>query len=342
MQQFIIEKNEAGQRLDKFLCKYLKEAQAGFLHKMLRKKNITLNDRKAEGKEKLKEGDCIRFYFSQETFLKFRGKVSPDYSEKERQQGQGAAEYQKAFVCLKGIKVIYEDPHILLVNKPAGILSQKAENKDISLNEWMIGYLLNKGEITVKQLETFKPSVCNRLDRNTSGLVICGKSLAGSRKMNELLRERSIHKYYRTFVKGRLTEEACIRAYLIKDKSTNQVRIAEVKEEGGDKPGLIETRYLPLSCYGGITYLEVELITGKPHQIRAHLAYLGHPILGDYKYGDSGFNHSFSSHPPKWQLLHAYRLEMPILEGAFEQLSQKIFTAPEPEYFEQIKREAIG
>ncbi|MBQ9989493.1 MAG: RluA family pseudouridine synthase [Lachnospiraceae bacterium] len=344
MQQFTIEKNEAGQRLDKFLHKYLKEASSGFLYKMLRRKNITLNEKKADGKEQLKEGDCICFFFSEETFNKFRGmpkkKSKTDDPMKTNSDSAIKGEYGHAFSQLKGIQVIYEDEHILLVNKPAGILSQKADRHEPSLNEWLIGYLLDRGSIQPKQLETFKPAVCNRLDRNTSGLVICGKSLSGSQKMSELLRERTVHKFYRTFVRGEIREGCHVKGYLAKDERFNKVLFRDQPEDGRKDFEAVETRYFPLDCYGKMTYLEVELITGKPHQIRAHLSHLGHPILGDAKYGDLNFNTHLSGFNPKWQLLHAYRLEFPSLEAPFEQLSGKIFIAPEPEYFSRIKKTA--
>ena len=338
MQQFRIEKNEAGQRLNKFLQKYLKEAPPAFLYKMLRKKNITLNEKKAEGREVLQEGDRIQFFFSEETFHKFRGRQENKIQKKTAiGRTHSLLAYEDAYLRLQGIEIVYEDQNILLLNKPAGILSQKAGNADLSLNEWLIGYLLHKGELTPTQLETFKPSVCNRLDRNTSGLVICGKSLPGSQKMSELLRTRNVHKYYRTFVKGRIHEEAYIEGYLLKDRAGNRVSLTSspaAQKKGYER---VETRYIPLTCYKGITYLEVELITGKTHQIRAHLSHLGHPILGDAKYGDRRFNQSVSGFIPQWQLLHAYRLELPPLTAPFEELDKRSFTAPEPSYFQQLK-----
>ncbi len=343
MQQFIIEKNEAGQRLDKFLHKYLKEASGSFLYKMLRKKNITLNGKKAQGKELLELGDCLQFYFSEETFLKFRGQAeSPAREISPSSNSRFASQCLRAFHDLKGIEIIYENQDILLLNKPAGILSQKARAEDFSLNEWLIGYLLKKGELTDRQLETFKPSVCNRLDRNTSGLVICGKSLRGSQKMGQLLKERSLHKYYRTFVQGNITQMAHVKGYLSKDKERNKVTFKDSLGPLDKDFEAVETRYVPLAHYGEITYLEVELITGKPHQIRAHLSWLGHPILGDAKYGDRAFNRSLSHFKPQWQLLHAYRLEMPSLEEPFRELSERIFLAPEPAYFIKAKNSALS
>ena len=339
MQEFKIGPNEAGQRLDKFLHKYLKEAGSSFLYKMLRKKNITLNKKKADGKEVLAAGDEVQFFFSDETFEKFRGstvsKISMDTKKKDI-----ISQYETAYKKLRGIDIIYEDEYILLLNKPAGILSQKSAPSDLSVNEWLIGYLLANGKISKEQLETFKPSICNRLDRNTSGMMICGKSLIGSQKMNTLIKERKVRKFYRTFVKGNVEKSAYIKGYLKKDEKNNKVFLKEslTKEDNRNEYVPIETAYQPISYGKGYTYLEVELITGKTHQIRAHLASIGHPLLGDEKYGNREWNHSFKNVKfPKWQLLHSYRLEFPELSGELIGLSKQIYVAKEPRLFDEIK-----
>ena len=170
MQLLTIGKNQAGQRLDKYLKKALPGAGTGFLYKMLRKKNITLNGKKAEGKEILTEGDEVKCFFSEETFASLSGTKS----------AEDTSDYRKAYRLLRDVCVIYEDDDILLLDKPAGVLTQKAKPEDLSLNEWLIGHLLETGAIKEADLATFHPSVCNRLDRNTSGIVLCGKTLAGS------------------------------------------------------------------------------------------------------------------------------------------------------------------
>lgn len=337
MQSFQIENNQAGQRLDKFLNKYLPAAGTSFLYKMLRKKNIVLNGKKAEGKEILAVGDTVSFFFSEETFLKFRGSVSA--AEKE----EGTAEFLHAYRSLKGIQIIYEDENILILNKPAGILSQRAEANQDSLNEWMIGYLLTNKKLTGESLQTFKPSVLNRLDRNTSGLVLCGISLPGSQMLSRLLHDRTLHKYYRTIVKGQITKAEEITAVLKKDSLQNKVRVT-ADGEGS----VIRTAYRPVShgkvsCgkaspkkgFWDYTQLEVNLITGKTHQIRAHLASIGHPVLGDAKYGDRAFNQAFSC-KPSYQLLHAQRVEFPKLPAPFEDLSGRIFEAELPPIFLEV------
>ena len=278
MQSHEIKKQEAGQRLDKFLHKFMPEATTSFFYKMLRKKNITLNGKKAEGKEMLSEGDMISFFFSDETFTKFRGVNALHTS---------TAEYEKAFRILKGIQIIYEDQDVLILNKPAGILSQKAKPEDLSLNEWLIGYLLCKKTISSEELTTFKPSVCNRLDRNTSGLVLCGKSLKGSQELTKMIREREVRKFYHTIVVGKMNQNAQIDGYLYKDEKTNKVTVYPFHTPDMPKGAQeIKTAYTPIKSWGDYTLLEVELITGKTHQIRAHLASIGHPIVGDPKYGN--------------------------------------------------------
>ena len=334
MQKFIIGKNHAGQRFDKFLQKFMPEAGSGFLYKMLRKKNITLNGKKAGGKEILNLGDEISFFFADETFERFTGrKAGSDTNASAKEVN--VWEYKKAYEALKGIEVIYEDENVLLLNKPVGVLTQKAAPADMSLNEWLIGYLLHHKKISSQELSLFKPSVCNRLDRNTSGLVLCGKSLAGSQGLSKLIHDRAMRKYYRTICIGRIDSSATITGSLKKDHQKN---IVTVSVEGSQ----IQTAYEPIQSLseGRYTYLEVDLITGKTHQIRAHLASVGHALIGDVKYGIARENALMQKRfHLKNQLLHAYRVEFPVLEGALQGLSDKSVIAPLPEKFSSILKE---
>lgn len=340
MRCVIVGSNQAGQRLDKFLHKLMPQAGSGFLYKMLRKKNITLNGKKAEGAEKLCEGDTLRFFLSEETFARFSQGSAPSQTGAEKSSPSASARlsgYEKAYRNLRGITVLYEDEHLLLLNKPAGILTQKAEAGDLSLNEWMIGYLLGRTPALAEELDTFRPSVCNRLDRNTSGLVLCGKSLAGLQYLSRCVRERSIKKLYRTICVGRLQDAADISGYLVKDAARNRVTLRQTQD--GIKADYIETRYQPISVSNDYTLLEVELITGKTHQIRAHLAEIGHPLIGDFKYGDSRCNRRLQEQfGLQHQLLHAYRVVFPeTKETAGLSVSGKAFTAPCPKQFIELQ-----
>ena len=278
MKLITVHKQEEGQRLVKLLGAYLKEAPNSFFYKMLRKKNITLNGKKADGTEKLKCGDEIRLFLSDETYEKFAGKVQP----------------KEKFPMAK-LNIVYEDSNVIFINKPAGMLSQKSVPSDVSLNEYLLGYLEKSGQWKQEESKAFRPSVCNRLDRNTSGMVICGKSMAGLQQMAALLKDRSLHKYYLCLVKG-------------------------------------ET-----------TLLKVTLVTGKSHQIRAHLSSIGHPIIGDPKYGDRKVNAFFrETHGIKNQMLHAWKLTFPELAEPLDNLSEKSFEAEPAGLMKQYLMKAKG
>ena len=324
MKEFIIEDLEANQRFDKYLLKLLKKSGKGYIYKMLRKRSITLNGKKVEGSVLLKKGDVVRLYMKDETIEEFMGLAAIDSPEME--------EYRYAYDRLKkSLTIVYEDKNVLIINKPAGVLAQKAEAKDFSCNEWLIGYLLDTKAITPEQLHTFKPSICNRLDKYTSGLMICGKTLLGTQTMSELIRDRRVRKFYRTIVKGSFNDKIHVKGYLTRDFKTNKVYVSEKELPDSEA---IETRFFPLKSSENFSYVEVELITGKHHQIRAHVASIGHPILGDYKYGDMNFNQKTKV---KHQFLHAYRLEFPRMDGEFHELSKSNIVAPEPGYILKFK-----
>lgn len=297
MREFVVSERDQGQKCVKYICRILPNAGTSFVYKMLRKKNITLNGKKTDGTECLKPGDTIRIFFAEETFLKFSGTDT----QAEKKQGLTQAH------ALQKERILYEDVNILLYNKPAGLLSQKAEPDDVSVNEMFLAYLLQEGKLTQEQMATCTPSICNRLDRNTSGLLAAGKTLKGLQEMAKALKERSVQKYYRCIVKGTVKEASYLKGYLQKDESSNQVLIRRTKPSEGEWLP-IETEYKPIRCMGGYTEFEVHLMTGRSHQIRAHLASIGHPIIGDYKYGDSGVNVYFKKNARiTSQLLHASR-----------------------------------
>ena len=319
MQELHVTENEAGQRLDKLLAKFLNQAPKSFLYKMMRKKNIVLNGKKCTGNEKLKQGDSIKLFFSDETIEKFSAGT---YAIPKKEK-------------INMLPIIYEDEQVLLMNKPIGVLSQKAKDSDVSAVEILINYLMETDQLSKEQFRTFHPSICNRLDRNTSGILVAGKTLPALQEMNRFFKERTIAKYYRCLVKGRVIKsEDYIKGYLVKDQKTNKVSITKKKTEEGVP---IETEYCVIQSNDEVSLLEVHLITGKTHQIRAHLASIGHPIIGDYKYGDKQINEMYrQAYGLKSQLLHAYRLEMPSSNGSLAYLNDKKFVAELPDKFIKI------
>lgn len=321
MQVIHVNQNEAGQRLDKLLTKYLNEAPKSFLYKMLRKKNITLNGKKADGSEKLLIGDEIKLFLAEETIDKF-----------SKQKIQTTSNIN--------LDIIYENDHVLILNKPAGVLSQKAKDTDVSLNETIISYLLLQHKITKEELKTFHPAVCNRLDRNTSGIVIAGKTLIGLQEMSMLLRNRNLNKYYRCFVKGIIKEQKLIDGWLYKDERTNKVTILSKERKGAS---YIKTQYVPIAHGKDLTLLEVKLLTGRSHQIRAHLSSIGHAIIGDYKYGDKTINDWYKkNYKIEAQLLHSYRLELPDMREPFGDMSNAIIIAELPTIYHKIQQEKMS
>lgn len=368
MKEIIIQEKDAGQRLDKFLKKYFRAAGTGFLYKMLRRKNIVLNGKKAEGKELLQAQDTIRVFFSDETFEEMRGMVRKDLP--------GSSDmlkiYGKAYRELKDIRVIWETDDLIFLHKPAGVLSQQDQPERISLNEWITGYLLAGGQSV--ELSHYRPSVCNRLDRNTSGIVIGAKTYAGSRLVTDLIKEHKLKKYYYAVVEGEIRTAGVkgatvadrmtgfkdtdimdhMTGFLYKDHRSNQVTVyhdmAEIPEEYRKDVSKIETNYRTLEHKDGFTLLEVELITGKTHQIRAHLASIGHPLAGDLKYGGHPYRSPDGS-IKKIQMLHAGRIvfpqlpeksgrsgeaknpELPAKTGMIYEISGKSIECPVPEYF---------
>lgn len=362
MKEYKIGNNEEGQRLDKLLVKILNQATKGFIYKMLRKKNIILNNKKATGNEILKSDDVVKIFLSDETFDKFSKSISSsDFCYKIENGNEDKNKVcrnnveknnrsldKKSNVLNKSVKlnIIAETKDYMIINKPVGMLSQKAKDSDVSLVEYIIAYMLEKGEIDDNQLKTFKPSVCNRLDRNTSGLIIAGKSLIGLQKMTEYIKNRDIDKYYLALVKGKVDKDDKIDGYLVKDSRTNKVRIVNNKIIKENKKGnsvneqkldYIRTEYAPVDYNDEYTLLKVKLITGKTHQIRAHLASINHPLIGDYKYGDKKLNDRFKKkYKLESQLLHSYEVIFHNNDEDVLNVKSKVYQAEMDDIFKNV------
>ena len=333
MKEFIAGTNEAGQRLDKYLFKLMPEAGRAFLCRMMRKKNITLNDRKCEGNERVKAGDVVRIWFSDETFLKFSGSA---VSEREKALSASLPEKD-----LLQPLILYEGDEVLLFSKPAGMLSQKAAPEDVSANEYLIRHLLGNGSLTESDLRTFRPAVVNRLDRNTSGILAAGKTLPALQSLSLLFKERGIEKYYLAGVAGAVTEKTELRGFLRKDAAVNRVSVSETRRGAEDRE--IRTSAEPLEVHEDRTLLRIHLITGRTHQIRAHLASIGHPVLGDPKYGFRELNEKLKKEAGlRAQLLHAYEIRFPEDERLPEEVRGRTFRDTAPEAFRTLFPASCG
>ena len=331
MREIVISKNEAGQRLNKLVMKYLNKAPSSFVYRMIRKKNIKLYGGKAVGNEIVYVGDVIQLYLADDTIDSFR----------DDNIQTAASGSQKKFKP----EIIYHDHNVLIVNKPVGVLSQKASKDDYSINESVLDYLLDNGYITSEQLRTYKPSICNRLDRNTSGLVLCGVSLMGNQELSRIIRERNIDKYYYTIVKGHIKSVQDVTAYLVKDEKKNTVIVRdgvdEIKQDSGKNEfEKIHTIFEPVRSNGKYTEVKVKLITGKTHQIRAQLSHMGYPIVGDQKYGDRETNIYFrQTYKLRNQLLHCGEVKFTNVTGGLDYLTGKIFSAFKPDMYKKIEKD---
>ena len=330
MKEILVSKSDAGTRLDKFILKQLDKSSQGFVYKMLRKKNIVLNDKKASGSERLNEKDSVKFWLSDDTFETLSSDKSKKVTAiKELKKAKQSFDFKSS--------IIYEDEALILIDKPENILVQKSDKNDISLNDMLLAYLLKEGKIDEESLKSYTPSICNRLDRNTKGIVIAAKTLAAARVLNAIIKDRSIKKEYLCIVKGVAKEEDCLNAWLRKDEKTNKVL---VKKDEFDLAKPIKTLYKRIYTNGSYSLLSVELITGRTHQIRAHLASVGLPIIGDIKYGDKEANAlAKKKYKVENQLLQAYRLTFPKLLKDFAYLSGKCFESVIDKKFMEVLKE---
>ncbi|MCR5109215.1 MAG: RluA family pseudouridine synthase [Lachnospiraceae bacterium] len=317
MIKITVSPNDSGQKLFKYLKKDLCSADDGFIRKMLRKKNIVLNSKKADGREELNAGDEITLFFSDETYAKMSRKSrGPDIDEGY------------------SLNIVYEDEEVLIVNKPSGVLSQRDKSGVMSINEYCLDHCLKNGSYDPDKDGNFTPSVCNRLDRNTSGLIIFAKNYRSFRTLSGSIKEGRIEKYYITAVCGCTLDKGILKDWYIKDEALNRALVFAENRAGSKE---IETHYEKLSGTEDASLLRVRLITGRTHQIRAHMAYIGHPVIGDPKYGNRAVNEEFRRrYKVKYQLLHSAELRFPEFEGILQGISNKRFLADIPGIYIKI------
>jgi 23S rRNA pseudouridine955/2504/2580 synthase len=286
MKEFQIKKNDAGQRLDKFLSKAVKGLPMSLMYKYIRTKKIKVNRARTEQKYMLQEGDIVQLFIKDEFF---------DSPEKD--------DSALASITPK-LAVVYEDENIILCNKRPGVLvHEDDEGKDNTLIMHIKAYLYQKGEYNPEDEQSFAPALCNRIDRNTGGIVIGAKNAEALRVMNEKIKNDEISKFYYCVVHGKMPKKAdTLTGFLLKDSDKNQVKIFDKQVKGSKN---IITKYKVVSEKNGMSLLEIDLVTGRTHQIRAHMSYIGHPLVGDGKYG---VNKDDRARGYKYQALYAYRL----------------------------------
>ena len=315
MKEFTIKANDAGQRLDRFVGKAVPLLPESLLQKYIRLKRIKVNGKGAKRDTRLALGDTLQLYINDEFF------------ERPREENS----YLK--VGTPRLDIVYEDENILLVDKKPGVLCHSAGVWDYNtLIANIQAYMAQKGEWRPKEENSFTPALCNRIDRNTGGIVIAAKNAAALRVLNDKIRDREIEKYYLCAVQGRpKPESGRLENYLFKDADKNQVYVKS-KPEPGARTAV--TEYRVLRTNGALSLVECRLLTGRTHQIRAQMAHAGWPLLGDGKYGVERVNRSYGE---KGQALYSYRLEFafPTDAGCLEYLRGREFRVKSVDFAEK-------
>ncbi len=309
MKSFLIAKNDSGQRLDKFITKAVPNLPQSLMYKYIRMKRIKVNGKRGEISLKLREGDTVDMYINDEFFAP-------------------APEHYDFLSASKKIDIVYEDENILLLDKKVGLLSHPDETE---YNDTLITrvkrYLYEKGEYDPKGENSFTPSLVNRIDRNTGGIVIAAKNAESLRILNQKLKDRELEKFYLCVIHGKLAKKkGLLEGWLIKDEKKNKVAVYNQQKNGAKQ---IRTKYTVIAESKNLSLVEVELLTGRTHQIRAHFASIGHPLLGDGKYGTNELNKAHGGY--KKQFLYSYRLKFAFTTdaGILNYLNGKSFEAPE-------------
>ena len=316
MQKFLISESESGQTLEKYIRKVLKDAPLSFIYKLFRKKDVKVNGHWQKEKYVLSANEEVTIYISDEQLEEFKKKSKTLSINK-------VLDY-----------IVYEDDNILILNKPRGLLVQKDSSNEVALDEMVISYLVEKGEYDPNKDLGYTPAPAHRLDRNTAGLIIFGKNIQTLRYLSSVIQDKSlVQKKYLTLVKGRIDKDGEINSPLMKNTKTGMVFVSS---DGKDAL----TKYKVVEYIGDYTLLEVELLTGRTHQIRVHLSSIAHPVIGDSKYGDYALNKEIEDkYGFKNQFLVAYLLKFGKLESPLENLSHKSFKIDLPEELDTLKLE---
>lgn len=323
MKKVIIDMNNANQRIDKFLVKYLPLAPKSFIYKMIRKKDVKVNGSKVSENYILQLKDEVSLFLYDDLFMQFAGK-------------------KEIHDLKQTFKVLYEDDQILVVNKPSGLLVHEDQNEEVhTLSNEVLSYLKRKGEYLDSVENTFTPGPVHRLDRNTSGIVIFGKTLPALQSLNEMMKQRHcIDKKYLTIVAGRIESDRELIDYVKKNEALGRMYLVSPKDPDGLK---MHTLIHPLKYNAAYTLLEVKIVTGRTHQIRIHLASIDHPVIGDSKYGNYELNKQIKKqYRLSHQFLHAYQITFTKPLGKLAYLKDKTITCPLPLKLENIKREIFN
>lgn len=322
MKTLIIDKNHANQRIDKYLKKLLCQAPSQLIYKMLRTKDVKVNGVKVKENYILKEGDEVSLFLYEDRFQEY---TRP----------------QTIFELKIEFDVLYEDEQILVVYKPAGLLVHEDINEDMNtLDHQVLTYLYQKGEYDPKDSLGFTPGPVHRLDRNTSGIVIFGKTMQALQALNEMMKKRHcIEKTYLTICKGYMTSQELI-GYVKKDSNQSLMKIVSQDTQGALKMHTIIESVISSKDY---SLLKVKLVTGRTHQIRIHLASVHHPVIGDRKYGDFECNRIMKKkYRLDHQFLHAYQICFVKPIGCLKYLQNKVITCPLPKELLKIKQDIFS